>query len=798
MTKTDLLRLVLAAADDVGRIFDHAEISTWPAGSLVALGQLGLLRQAATGLHAPCPNCDDGHIEPVTIRPGTGDAKRYFIWCPETMRVEVTPEMCNGWEVDRAGLAAAIAVALGITQAPKAVIPERFWRLGRTPWPPGTTQTREVVLALRMRDQDASAVAAHVGPGGRAIVLVHQHAPDERIWSNPAPAVVPLVEVLSLADTGLIIDAAAVVEIVRATDERASKTDAAELSGTDMGTLEVGLKRMQKTLYQAATGSKQATEALGQLGLTVEDLRGLSPDQQFKLIADKLAAIQSPAVRAALAMQIFGRSGTELLPMMSKGAAGIEAMEEEARKLGLTATDTGVAVGVKLEESLTTLWKVLKKLAAVLGSAIAPLLTDVANWIIDVVVQAIAWVKQNKELILTIFKIAAIVVAAGLALMGLGYAISMLGTVMTGLATIIGVVSAGVGILIDVVAAFLNPVGLVIVAVAALGAYLIYASGMGGKALSWLGERFTDLWGFASEAFGGIADALAAGDIALAAKILWLTLKLAWIKGVQILESVWLNFSNFFIKIAYDAFYGAQAAWEIVQDALCVAWIETTAFLSNAWTSFTSGFEEAWNTAVNWTTKGILELQSLFDDDLDVDSAKKMADDDLAATNNEVERQKNAAIAEREQQRKDERQMADEEHNHQMAQIGQESLDKEKALDDEYDQKMKAAQDEFDAAQKDWKDAIAKAHDEKKMKDAQGPERLEAPPALPDYLEGLGPTIKQAQEKTVGVHGTFNAMEAPGMRAGGVADRLAKATEETAKNTKKLVEQGEEDDAEFD
>ncbi len=546
---------------------------------------------------------------------------------------------------------------------------------------------------------------------------------------------------------------------------------AAQLSGTDMEALEVGIKRMQKTIYGAATGSKQATEALAALGLTVEDLRGLSPDQQFKLIADKLAAIQSPAVRAALAMQIFGRQGTQLLPMLTQGAAGIEAMQEEARKLGLAASAADVAVGVKLEESLATLWKVLQKLAATLGSAIAPLLTECANWLIDIVVKATAWVKQNKELIVTIFKVAVVVVAAGLALIGLGYAISALGGVMTGLATIVAFVAGAVEILITIVSAFLNPVGLVIAAIVALGAYLIYASGAGGKALSWLGERFTDLWGFASEAFGGIADALMAGDIALAAKILWLTLKMAWIKGVQVLESVWLTFRNFFIKIAYDAFYGAQAVWEIVQDALCVAWIETTAFLSSTWTKFSAGFEQVWNSAVNWTTKRILDLQGLFDDSLDVDAAKKMADDDLAATNNEIERQKNAELAQREEQRKGERKAADEEHDHQMAQIGQESLDKEKALDDEYDQKMKASQDELDAAQKEWQDAIAKAHDEKKAKDAQGPDRLEAPPALPDYLEGLGPTIQQAQEKTIGVHGTFNAMEAPGMRA--AASRIA-------------------------
>ena len=573
---------------------------------------------------------------------------------------------------------------------------------------------------------------------------------------------------------------------------------AAQLSGTDMETLEVGIKRMQKTIYQAATGSKSATEALAQLGLTVEDLRGLSPDQQFKLIADKLAAIQSPAVRAAMAMAIFGKSGTQLLPMMNKGAAGIEAMQEEARKLGLTASETGVAVGVKLEEALTTLWKVLQKLASTLGSAVAPLLTDFANWLIDIVVKATAWIKQNKELIVTIFKVALVVVGAGMALIGLGYAITTLGSVLTGLATIVATVYGAMEVMIAVISAFLNPIGLVLVAIAALGAYLIYASGAGGKALSWLGERFTDLSSFASEAFQGISDALMAGDIALAAQILWLTLKIAWIKGVQVLESAWLTFRNFFIKIGYDAFYGVQAVWEIVQNALCVAWIETTAFLSKVWTSFTAGFEKAWNTAINWTSKRILELQGLFDSSLDVDAAKKMADQDLEATNNQIDQQKNQALAAREQQRAGERKAAEDMHNDEMARIGQESIDKEKALDDEYNQKMKDSQDELDKTKQEWKDAIGKAKEERKMKESQGPDRLEAPPAIPDYLEGLGPTIEQAQKKTIGVHGTFNAMEAPGMRAGGVTDRIAKATEETAKNTKKLVDQGEQDDQEFE
>ena len=40
---------------------------------------------------------------------------------------------------------------------------------------------------------------------------------------------------------------------------------------------------------------------------------------------------------------------------------------------------------------------------------------------------------------------------------------------------------------------------------------------------------------------GGISDALAAGDIALAAEILWLSLKVIWQQGVAALNKAWAD-----------------------------------------------------------------------------------------------------------------------------------------------------------------------------------------------------------------------------------------------------------------
>src|SRR5690606_9206364 len=83
---------------------------------------------------------------------------------------------------------------------------------------------------------------------------------------------------------------------------------AAEQSGTDLDTLEKGVRTLQRTINDAERGLSTANNALADLGLTAADLRALSPEEQFKLVAERLSQIDDPAKRAALAMQILGRA----------------------------------------------------------------------------------------------------------------------------------------------------------------------------------------------------------------------------------------------------------------------------------------------------------------------------------------------------------------------------------------------------------------------------------------------------------------------------------------------------------
>lgn len=219
MTKADLFRLLLVAADAPGSLFDHSEVSRWPKGALDDLLKSHLVRRAQTGLTAPCPHCDDHHVETVTVVAPSDDADkpRYFICCPESLKVEVSEEMCRGWAVDLDGLAAALALAIAVS-TPKPVLPGRFWRLGRMKW---RETTREVVFAVRLAEDDAEVLMRHVGTGGRAVLFVPHRVPDPIRWSGRAPAVIPLHDVAALTDDNVVLDPEAVLEAIDIADKRA-------------------------------------------------------------------------------------------------------------------------------------------------------------------------------------------------------------------------------------------------------------------------------------------------------------------------------------------------------------------------------------------------------------------------------------------------------------------------------------------------------------------------------------------------------------------------------------------------
>jgi len=565
----------------------------------------------------------------------------------------------------------------------------------------------------------------------------------------------------------------------------------ASQTGTSIEALETGFRRMQRSIYDAGRGLSTQTDALRDLGLTYKDLKGLVPEQQFKLLAEAISRVEDPTRKAALAQALFGRAGTMLLPMFAKGAAGIEQLQKEARRLGLTMSSEDAKAAEDFTEALDALWKVVKMGVFRVGAALAPVLKQLAETITSVATKISAWVQANREIIVTVMKVAAAVLAGGIALATLGTIISGLGSALGGLIAIVTTVGMVFKLLAGVIAFLLSPIGAVIAAVTALGAYLVYATGAGGKALTWLGEKFGVLKDDALTAYQGIADAMAAGDISLAVKVLWLTIKMEWTRGVNFLEKAWLSFRNFFIRIGYDAWHGLLAVVEVVWNALEVGWIETTAFFSKTWASFTGFFAKTWERIKAGAQKAWNWIKSLFDDSIDLAAENKLVEQQKQVTISQIDNEQQRKIAEREAQRQAERQRAAAVHEATMAEIGREDLRKHSELDAEYERRMADNESDLEKARKEWRDAIEEARKKRQAKEAAdgGPGKLDSADDIiakaNRALAGMGDLLA-GQAAKIGSQGTFVTANVLGLQAGGATDRMANGIDKIERNTRPL------------
>lgn len=211
---------------------------------------------------------------------------------------------------------------------------------------------------------------------------------------------------------------------------------AVHLAGTNLETFEAALRKTQRVIVKAAEGGQAAGEVFSSLGIDIGQLSKLSPDEQFKRIATAVSQIEDPALRTATAMEIFGKTGTLLLPMLMTGAAGIERFQEQARQLGLTMSTEDAQAAAAFGDVMDALWKVLRQTSFAIGAALAPLLSQLAQSMTRVAVRTLNWIKDNRSLIVSVAKVTAGVVASGIALSALGASLWVAGAAIGGLASV--------------------------------------------------------------------------------------------------------------------------------------------------------------------------------------------------------------------------------------------------------------------------------------------------------------------------------------------------------------------------
>ena len=334
---------------------------------------------------------------------------------------------------------------------------------------------------------------------------------------------------------------------------------AAQRSGASIEDVEKGIRTLQVSIRNGTRGLETYTDAFDELGLSADQLAQMSPEEQFAAVADALASIDDPSRRAALAVQLLGRAGTRLLPLLNNGASGIEAFKKEAQDLGLVIDRETATAAAQLTDALGDLKAQGRAIAIVIGSTIGPALTGAIRIINPIVSSVIEWIKANKGLVRTVALVVAITTALGAALVGLGLAIVVIGIAVGGLATALSVAGALLGAIGSVILAIASPIGLVVGAVVALGAVVIKELSRSERAVAIFSAAFAGLKATIGPIIQGIVDALKGGNLTLAAKIGAKGIELVWTQLTSSLKSLWVDVEIFILRSVNKVLTAAKA-----------------------------------------------------------------------------------------------------------------------------------------------------------------------------------------------------------------------------------------------
>lgn len=170
------------------------------------------------------------------------------------------------------------------------------------------------------------------------------------------------------------------------TDAMQELTYAAQLSGVSADLLQTSLAKLSKNLGDAAMGGSAAKKALDTLGLSGASLAAMPLDKALGAVADKMSMIENPAQRAALATELFGKSGLAMVNMLADGSAGLNAMAIEAQNLGVVIDRDVIANAAEAADKLDAM-------SMVISANLTAALVNLMPFVIEAA-QNIAWLAK--------------------------------------------------------------------------------------------------------------------------------------------------------------------------------------------------------------------------------------------------------------------------------------------------------------------------------------------------------------------------------------------------------------------
>ncbi len=185
----------------------------------------------------------------------------------------------------------------------------------------------------------------------------------------------------SFKDYGVELD-----KVVKSTGLSANLTSqmayAAEQEHASLQDLQTAWRKLSKTMSDADEGLAESIRSFDALGVSIYNNKGglKSLDEMTLDIADALSEMTDDTKKAALAQEMFGRSGMNMIPFLEMGSDGIRELMQESVKLGNVWTNEMAAGAKSFDDKLTAMSYSFRVIKWQIGNALLPEFEKITDW----------------------------------------------------------------------------------------------------------------------------------------------------------------------------------------------------------------------------------------------------------------------------------------------------------------------------------------------------------------------------------------------------------------------------------
>lgn len=336
-----------------------------------------------------------------------------------------------------------------------------------------------------------------------------------------------------------------------------------------------GLKSLAGSASGITSGLTAATGAARTFGATSAIFNNVATAARGLMlkVSGLAAAITGPALLAA---KKFVTASEEITDEAKKTGKSLDELISAKYGQNSLISRGDIAAGVALGQVMKELKQAMAAAWAQIGVAALPVLRGITEnmlWAAGATTQLLG---RNRELVATVIRVAAQVGSAGAAVLALYAAFPL--------------IAAGVGMI-------LSPLGLFAAGVIAVAVAFPQLRTEAAGVFGFLTTNFGELSTIVTTTMGGIADALAGGNITAAVRVLWAGINVAWLAGTEQIRAVWREVTTSLVKFGVNFVSGTISVFATL-------WSE----LQKGFAFAFNGISSAWRSTQNFIAGGVARV----------------------------------------------------------------------------------------------------------------------------------------------------------------------------------------------